>query len=282
MPNDEGEWNFVMNPTSETKRSCKMIAIDTSTASMTTALVENGELLGERNARAERNHSMYLVPTMRELLQSLQIRPKELHAVAVGFGPGSYTGVRIGVSVAKTMAWALDIPIVNVSSLEGMALGGFDRLDGETRGATWIVPLMDARRGQVFTGLYVAGDPEGRRHESVGGLAWGCLLADGIRPMARWIEELCERLIQAGESGNGPDRIAFVGETERFAEQTDKLAAAWNGRVQVLPHDIRAYDIARLAYPRWLRGDRANVHLVAPNYTQPPEAELKLLSKLRS
>jgi tRNA threonylcarbamoyladenosine biosynthesis protein TsaB len=291
----------------ETIIKAKWLAVDTSTSSMTVAVMEGATLLGEKNSRAERNHSMYLVPNMQQLLQSLHLRPGDLQAVAVGFGPGSYTGVRIGVTVAKTMAWSLRVPLLSVSSLEGMALGGFGRLEPPLDGTVWVVPLMDARRGQVYTGLYAATEWPGEHRAAnlsgdaagTGGFSapagacpssavspladkrWSCLVPDGIRPMEQWIESLRERLqrASAGDKSETPRCIAFVGEVERFVDQTERLAALWTGTVTALPHDIRAYDIARLAYPRWVRGESTDPFRLVPNYTQPPEAEVKLLGK---
>jgi len=208
------------------------------------------------------------------------------------------------------MAWSLRVPLLSVSSLEAMALGGFGRLDLPVDGTVWVVPLMDARRGQVYTGLYAASEWSGERkrlthlpqddagtHElsasdfagaalssAVSPLAdkrWSCLVSDGIRPMEQWIGSLRERLqrASAGDESESPRCIAFVGEVERFVDQTERLAALWTGTVTALAHDIRAYDIARLAYPRWLRGESADPFRLVPNYTQPPEAEVKLLGK---
>ncbi|MCD1259558.1 tRNA (adenosine(37)-N6)-threonylcarbamoyltransferase complex dimerization subunit type 1 TsaB [Paenibacillus athensensis] len=101
----------------------RFLALDTSTASLTIAVLEQGRVLGELNTVAERNHSIGLLPNIRQLLGELGLKPRDLEAVAVGQGPGSYTGVRIGVSTAKTFAWALGIPLLGVSSLEALAYG---------------------------------------------------------------------------------------------------------------------------------------------------------------
>lgn len=87
------------------------------------------------------------MPAVEQLLKECGVKPKELTKIVVAAGPGSYTGVRIGVTAAKTLAWSLQIPIVGVSSLEAVAANGanFDGL---------ICPLFDGRRGQIYTGLY--------------------------------------------------------------------------------------------------------------------------------
>ena len=76
------------------------------------------------------------------------MKPADLDKIVVAKGPGSYTGVRIGVTIAKTFAWTLNIPLVGISSLEALAAGVGRHFDG------FISPLFDARRGQIYTGLY--------------------------------------------------------------------------------------------------------------------------------
>ena len=100
------------------------LAIDTSTSAMTVAILENGHLLGEISSHAERNHSLGLLPHIQDLLSRLGMKPRDLGSVAAGQGPGSYTGVRIAVSVAKTFAWSLGLDLIGMSSLEAMAIGG--------------------------------------------------------------------------------------------------------------------------------------------------------------
>ena len=75
------------------------------------------------NERAERNHSVHVVPVMEQLLAASNTQPGQLDGIAVGVGPGSYTGIRIAVTAAKTLAWAWDIPVAGVSSLQAIAWG---------------------------------------------------------------------------------------------------------------------------------------------------------------
>lgn len=81
------------------------MALDTSTAVMAAAMMEDHALLQERNERAERNHSVHVVPVMEQLLAASNTQPGQLDGIAVGVGPGSYTGIRIAVTAAKTLAW---------------------------------------------------------------------------------------------------------------------------------------------------------------------------------
>lgn len=156
------------------------LALDTATANMTIAVMRGMQVLAQFESTAWRNHSVRLIPEIQELLQQTGIRMRDIRAIAVGNGPGSYTGVRVGVTVAKTLAWSLDLPLVNVSSIGALALGYVrhyeqqkvqtvdetidepvnEPLDENQRETIpsdetiWIVPLLDGRRKQVFTGLY--------------------------------------------------------------------------------------------------------------------------------
>lgn len=268
-----------------------MLSVDTSTASMTTALSRGDQWAGEITSHAERNHSLYLMPTLQKLMAEAGVRPKELAAFAVGIGPGSYTGVRIGVTVAKTFAWTHKLALIAVSTLEAMALGGAYRMasgeqaeTGETvishggrlaamdlvmqrakdeKETTWVVPMIEARRGQAFTAVYEA---------SPGG--WRCVVPDGIRLMASFVEELRGRA-----ELDKPVRIVFTGEVELHRETIQAMASLWSGAVHMTEHGMRARYVAELGRKRWERGELEHVHALVPNYTQLAEAEAKLLAK---
>ena len=94
------------------------------------------------------NHSLRAMPAIEELFAKVGIAPTDIDAIAVSEGPGSYTGVRIGVTIAKTLAWTLGKPLIGVSSLKVLAANGLCILNG------LICPLVDARRGNVYAGAY--------------------------------------------------------------------------------------------------------------------------------
>lgn len=126
----------------------RILAIDTSNQLMSVALIDDARLIIERTVNVKRNHSIQLMPAIEEIMKEAEWRPKDLTRIVVAEGPGSYTGVRIGVTVAKTLAFSLDIDLVGVSSLEVLA-GNGEQIEG-----TYCVPLFDARRGNIYTGLY--------------------------------------------------------------------------------------------------------------------------------
>ncbi|TDL61332.1 tRNA (adenosine(37)-N6)-threonylcarbamoyltransferase complex dimerization subunit type 1 TsaB [Neobacillus sp. YX16] len=125
-----------------------ILAIDTSNYPLGVALIEDNQVLGEYITNLKKNHSVRIMPAIQTLMKDCERVPAQLTKIVVAQGPGSYTGVRIGVTIAKTMAWSLKIPLVGISSLETIAAGAGRYFDG------YISPLFDARRGQIYTGLY--------------------------------------------------------------------------------------------------------------------------------
>jgi tRNA threonylcarbamoyladenosine biosynthesis protein TsaB len=243
----------------------RLLAVDTATAVMAIAVMEQGNILAEMHRRGERNHSMFFVPAVQKLVDSLGMRLDQLSMIAVGHGPGSYTGVRIAVTAAKTMAWALNIPLLGISTLEAIAYGGRRAAPPPGTGEAWYIPLLDGRRGQAYTAVYRCRDQR-----------WSVLAGDGIRQVDAWLEEI--RSLAAG-SGKKPERIVFVGETDGFKERLSSFAGNWDGNAEILNHHVRAEDIGLLAIRRWENGERDAAHAFRPNYTQLAEAEAKLQKK---
>lgn len=140
----------------------KVLAIDTSNHPMSVALVEDEALMATTTLNMVRNHSIFLMPTIDNLMKRVGWQPTDLDRVVVAKGPGSYTGVRIAVTTAKTLSLTLKIPVVGLSSLAVVAMNTLPT----TRGL--IVPFFDARRGNVFAGGYqwVNGQLENKLPES--------------------------------------------------------------------------------------------------------------------
>ena len=124
-----------------------ILAFETSAKAASVALLEDGKLLGEAYQNTGMTHSQTLMVMAEDLLKTAGKTAQDVTAVAVAEGPGSFTGVRIGVAAAKGFAWGRQIPCAGVSTLEAMAvsLGIFDG---------YICPVMDARRSQVYNALF--------------------------------------------------------------------------------------------------------------------------------
>lgn len=111
-----------------------ILAFDTATDVATSALVDDGEVLGERSSRA-----VTVLEDVDALLRQAGAHTREIGGIAVGTGPGSFTGVRVGLATARGLALALGVPVAGVSTLDALAAG-----------APGAVPVVDARRGEVF------------------------------------------------------------------------------------------------------------------------------------
>jgi len=275
-----------MEANNETTKPHYILGIDTSTSNMTIALLKDGEVVQEHDTEAVRNHSVQLLPNIQSLLQDAKIKPKDLSLLAVGQGPGSYTGVRIGVTTAKTFAWSLGLPLIGVSSLQAMARSGLrqyaevNRFDIEAgKQARYLIPLMDARRNQVFTAVYSHRNVDGE------GTGWDCLKQDGIRLMPKWLEVMTELLAEQSSQADAMEQsieVIFVGETELFAEQINRFAEQLGNakvRVMIFPSSIKGAEIGYCANERWHESpvQTDNVFDFVPNYTRLTEAEANLL-----
>ncbi len=121
------------------------LAIDSSTDILGLALMESGQLKGEYNLSLKRQHSEKLLPLLEQIFELLEIKAEDLDGVAVAIGPGSFTGLRIGITTAKMLGRIFSIPVKGISTLEIMAAGS----DGD-----YILPLLDARRERVYFSFY--------------------------------------------------------------------------------------------------------------------------------
>lgn len=125
----------------------RLLAFETSAKAASVALFEGEKLLAEQYQNTGLTHSQTLLVMAQELLRQCDLTPRDVDAVAVAGGPGSFTGVRIGVAAAKGFAWGGELPIYGVSTLEAMARG-LGIYDG------YICCAMDARRNQVYNALF--------------------------------------------------------------------------------------------------------------------------------
>lgn len=125
----------------------KLLAIDTSNRPLSVAVLDDTQILATTTTNVGRNHSSTLLPIIEQAMAQAKVKPEELERVVVAAGPGSYTGLRIGVTTAKTLAFTLNKALVGVSSLA--VLAGNVVTEGQL-----VAPLFDARRDNVFAGLY--------------------------------------------------------------------------------------------------------------------------------
>lgn len=133
----------------------KILNIDTSSTICSVALAIDGEVVLGYESSKKMDHSSSLAPFVEKCIDYLRERNQKLDAVSVTSGPGSYTGLRIGLSLAKGLCYGLDIPLITLSSLEVMAVRAIFTYP-DFSGYEFIVPMIDARRMEVYTGIFDA------------------------------------------------------------------------------------------------------------------------------
>lgn len=129
-----------------------ILSIETSTTVCSVALTRDGSTLATQKLFLEKSHSTLLTVVIQSLLDHTEVHKEDLSAVAVSEGPGSYTGLRIGVSTAKGLCYALDKPLIAVNTLKAMA----QELSQYSAKDMLLCPMLDARRMEVYTALFDA------------------------------------------------------------------------------------------------------------------------------
>ena len=124
-----------------------MLAFESSARPASVALMRDGELIAQYSQYTTLTHSRTLLPMAEDMLKNCDVQISDVDIFAVAHGPGSFTGIRIGVSTVKGLAWASGKPCTGVSTLEAMAWNGISR-------GGYICPVMDARRSQVYNALF--------------------------------------------------------------------------------------------------------------------------------
>ena len=125
----------------------RILAIDSSSMVATVAVVTDGVLTAEYTINHKKTHSQTLLPMIDEIKKNIDLDMNTVDAIAIAGGPGSYTGLRIGSATAKGFGLALNIPIINIPTMDALAYNLFSS-------SFVICPIMDARREQVYTGIY--------------------------------------------------------------------------------------------------------------------------------
>lgn len=208
------------------------LLIDTSNQPLAVAIMNENQILLNHQSNIKKNHSLQLMPVIENMLKEANIVPKDLTEIVVANGPGSYTGLRIGITTAKSLAYALNIPVYEVSSLKALARTT-DIKD------TLIVPIFDARRSHVFTGVYKYEDD---------------VLINVMEDTYISIEALKEYLDSSKKA------YIFVG------KDAEKLQEQLAGEIKpYLPDASRMYGIKEEAV--------TNVHELKPRYLKLSEAE---------
>ena len=216
-----------------------ILAMDTTGPSLSVAIARDGKIVYECFQRTGHTHSERLMPMIDAALQAQGTEPSQLDALAVTVGPGSFTGVRIGVETAKALCHALEKPCVPVNALEAIArgAGGF---------AGVVCPMQDARAGQVYCAAYRGGER---------------ILPDGAMKLGEFLESLPDGdgclFIGDGAEANREKIVQAMGERAVFAQAGEM--------------NLRAANAALIACERLETA--VGWREVAPYYLRKPQAE---------
>ena len=223
----------------------KILSLDTSNQTLSLAILEDERVLASYSSSVNKNHSVTLMPMIETLFEQNNITPKEIDRIVVAKGPGSYTGLRIGVTTAKTLAWTLNAELVGISSLANLAASV-----GKVSGM--IVPLFDARRGNVYAGVY----------------RWDNQLLVPVKEDQHI--ELASLVTQLKEY---KEAITFVGELSPTLSEVIEAAGLNNYQLESTPVLNSAY-LGKLGYQATVLEDPASF---VPTYLKLVEAEEKWL-----
>jgi tRNA threonylcarbamoyladenosine biosynthesis protein TsaB len=227
----------------------KILAVDTATKSCSVAIMDAGSLSAELITLNEETHSKHLMELIHKVLGMVSFNVGELNGMAVTIGPGSFTGLRIGVSTIKGMAHALDKPVVGISSLDALAWQCAER-------SYLICALLDARKGEVYSATYRFRD-------------------DTLTQISR---EKASTPVAAIEGIKEP--CVFIGSgAELYREDITKILG---DRAYFAPegdHIIRASSVGFLSMQRFKTRDTVEIASLVPHYIRKSDAELNLGKK---
>ena len=213
-----------------------ILAIDASTDNASLALVQDSKALAESNWRCEQNHTVELLPHLARLLDEAKADIKSISAVIVARGPGSFNGLRVGVSTAKGLAFSLGIPIIGISSLEVVAYENAES-------GLPVCPIFNAGRGEIATAIYQNKDNK-----------WHQLVAEHITTVDALCAGITIKTIFCGEFVSQID-----GELKKQLKEKAVIATTDPPRARLLAElgkrrlDAGDYDDAATLQPLYLR-----------------------------
>ena len=227
----------------------RILAFETSAKACSVAYIEDGVLLAEAYENTGLTHSQTLMTMAQDMLRNCGATPRDVQAVAVAAGPGSFTGVRIGVAAAKGFAWGAELPCCGVSTLEAMArnLGVYEG---------YVLPVMDARRNQVYNALFKA--------------------EKGLYTRIREDRAISLEELKADIEGlDAP--IFLVGDGSKLTDSVLQLPQL------VLPPEHRMHQraagVALIAAEMLERGETCDAASLTPNYLRLSQAERERIEK---
>lgn len=226
----------------------KILGLDTSTLMTTCAVMDENTLLGEYSLSQDMSHSESLVPMIQEVMESLKLKIEDIDLYGVGIGPGSFTGLRIGIATIKAFAHVFDKPVVGVSTLEALVWNlPFNEI---------IVPMIDARRDRVYTGIYTWEKDNLKT-----------IMAPDVIEINKLLEILNNRYEKIVVNGNGS--LLY----------RDLISNTLNERVQfstIGNNALRASSICELALQKFKENKIDDYFTLSPEYLKESQAQREL------
>jgi len=230
----------------------KILAIDSSGLVASVAVLEDEELIAEYTVNYKKTHSETLLPMLDEIKKMTDLDLSTVDAIAVSKGPGSFTGLRIGSATVKGLAYALDVPVIAVPTVDALSMNmwGTDCL---------VCPIMDARRNQVYTGLYEFVDDS---HTVV------------MEQTAIGIEELCEILNENGR------KVILLGDgVPVYKEIVDEKLTVPHSYAPAGMNRQKASSLGVMAFDYYKRGITETADEHKPEYLRLSQAERERMEK---
>ena len=243
----------------------KILAIETTGKYGSAAVITADGKVFSAESRAEMNHLCGMMTLIDEALRGAGVSKEELTHIAASKGPGSFTGIRIGVTTARTMAQMLGLPCIGVSSLEAMAERTLD--DAVSKGALYVVPVINARRHQTYAGVWQAAFTADNEHQT---------LLPEMEEKQYMIEDLLAELKARQEADGG--LIYFTGDGIDAYEEIIREALP-AGSFVFADEELRyqhAEAVARIAVRKAEAGDTVSYNGLLPEYMRLAEAEQRL------
>lgn len=230
----------------------KILGIESATIAASCALLDDEKLIGEYTQSHKKTHSEKLMPLIKKLLDDTNTSINDIDTIAISKGPGSYTGLRIGAAIGKSLAQACDIQVVGVPTVAALAFNIFS-LDN------YIVPILDARGGRIYSGIYKW---ENEKFKTIEG------------QFASDIDKLLEKLKELD------DKVILNGDGAIIHKQLIKEHLGDNA-IFVLPYNNmpKASSVAQLGYIMAKDDKATNSYDFAPEYLRKSQAERNLKTK---
>ena len=214
----------------------KILSIDTSTSSLSVCITDDDEVIGEINLNNGLVHSTTLMPAIENLFTVLNFDKSELSHIAVTVGPGSFTGIRIGVATANAFSLALNIPVISVSSLDAMSMN-FISYEGT------VITTIDAQRDTYYVGVYRA------RDSKIEKIIENTIMTD--EELEEYIQNYKEKVLLAGEKRelSSCDNVIFANTHDNYIKSSC---------VAMLSKNVKDED-STFAKPVYMRKSQAEI-----------------------